>query len=139
MRVTDLDVDGHEEIVMSTRSLGVILAPACGGSLLELDYRPKCFNLSDVLTRREEAYHGKLAEAATRQGPSGGAPASIHEQLKVKEQGLDRILRYDRHRRGSFFDRVFSPARSWGAVDRIDEGGRGGCGRGGYQGGSQRP
>src|SRR3989449_6451136 len=113
MRVTDLDLDGHEEIVMSTRSLGVVLAPACGGSLLELDYRPKCFNLSDVLTRREEAYHGKLAEAATSQGPSGGAPASIHGQLKVKEQGLDRVLRYDRHRRGGVFRPVSSPAGSW--------------------------
>src|SRR2546422_1712662 len=108
---------------MSTRSLGVILAPACGGSLLELDYRPKCFNLSDVLTRREEAYHGKLAEAATRQGPSGGAPASIHEQLKVKEQGLDRVLRYDRHRRGNFFQPFFFPPRSLAGLVSIRGGG----------------
>src|SRR5437899_12810573 len=85
-RVTDLDLDGHEEIVISSRSLGVILAPACGGSLLELDYRPRCFNLSDVLTRREEAYHGKLVEGAMRQGSSGGPPASVHDQLSVMEQ-----------------------------------------------------
>ena len=139
MRVTDLDLDGHEEIVLSTRSLGVILAPACGGSLLELDYRPKCFNLSDVLTRREEAYHGKLAEAALRQGPSGGVPASIHDQLRVKEQGLAQILRYDRHRRVSFLDRFLSPASSWEAFDRIDEEERGDCTSGAYQVESERP
>src|SRR5438876_3458713 len=121
MRGTDLDLDGHEEIVISSRSLGVILAPACGGSLLELDYRPRCFNLSDVLTRREEAYHGKLVEGAMRTGSSGGAPASIHDQLRVKEQGLDQVLRYDRHRRVSFLDRFLSPAISWEAFDRIDD------------------
>src|SRR2546427_9519467 len=139
MRVIDLDLDGHEEIVMSTRSLGVVLAPACGGSLLELDYRPKCFNLSDVLTRREEAYHGKLAEAALRQGSSGGAPASIHEQLRVKEQGLDQVLRYDRHRRGSFFHRFLSPALSLEALCWIVDEKRGECGSGAYQGGSEWP
>src|SRR5437899_7110951 len=138
-RVTDLDLDGHEEIVMSTRALGVILAPACGGSLLELDYRPRYFNLSDVLTRREEAYHGKLAEAALRQGPSGGVPASIHDQLRVKEQGLAQILRYDRHRRVSFLDRFLSPASSWEAFDRIDEEERGDCTSGAYQVESERP
>ena len=139
MRGTDLDLDGHEEIVISSRSLGVILAPACGGSLLELDYRPRCFNLSDVLTRREEAYHGKLAEAAMRQGSSGGAPASIHDQLRVKEQGLDQVLRYDRHRRVSFLDRFLSPAISWEAFDRIDDEERGDCASGVYHAESERP
>jgi alpha-amylase len=139
VRVTDLDLDGHEEIVISTRSLGAILAPACGGSLLELDYRPKGFNLSDVLTRREEAYHGKLAEAAMHQGSSGGAPASIHDRLRVKEQGLDQILRYDRHRRVSFLDRFLSPAISWEAFDRIDEEERGDCAGGTYRVESERP
>ena len=139
MRGTDLDLDGHEEIVISSRSLGVILAPACGGSLLELDYRPRCFNLSDVLTRREEAYHGKLVEAAMRQGSSGGAPASIHDQLRVKEQGLDQVLRYDRHRRVSFLDRFLSPAISWEAFDRIDDEERGDCVSGVYHAEPERP
>ena len=139
MRWTDLDLDGHEEIVISSRSLGVILAPARGGSLLELDYRPRCFNLSDVLTRREETYHGKLMEAAMRQGSSVGAPASIHDQLRVKEQGLDQILRYDRHRRVSFLDRFLSPAISWEAFDRIDDEDRGDCVSGVYHAESERP
>src|SRR2546428_579106 len=120
MRVTDLDLDGHEEILISSRSLGVILAPACGGSLLELDYRPRCFNLSDVLTRREEAYHGKLAEAAVRQGSSDGAPASIHDQLRVKEQGLDQVLRYDRQRRVRLLVPILFPPGSLGGLDSVD-------------------
>jgi len=133
MRRTDLDKDGHEELMISTRWLGVLLAPACGGSLLELDYRPKNFNLSDVLARREEAYHRKLAEASLHQGSSEGAPSSIHDQMKVKEQGLHQALSYDRHRRLSFLDRFLSPGTSWEAFDRIDDEERGDCVQGVYE------
>src|SRR2546428_2913161 len=125
MRGPDLDLDGHEEIVIASHSLGVILAPACGGSLRELDYRPRCFNLSDVLTRREEAYHGKLAEAAVRQGSSDGAPASIHDQLRVKEQGLDQVLRYDRQRRANLFCLLLFSAGSLGGFSLVRHSKRG--------------
>ncbi len=120
VRATDLDKDGHPEVVISMRTLGLVLAPAVGGSMLELDYRPCAFNLSDVLTRREEAYHRKLAHATLQQEPSSGAPTPIYDQ-KVKEQGLDRVLIYDRHRRVSFLDRFLHPETPWEAFDRIDE------------------
>jgi alpha-amylase len=133
LRTTDLDKDGHEEMVVSTRTLGVCLAPARGGSLLELDYRPRSFNLSDVLARREEAYHRKLAEASLHQGSTGDTPASIHDQVKVKEQGLHQALSYDRHRRLCFLDRFLPTGISWEAFDRIDDEERGDCAQGVYQ------
>ena len=120
-RVIDLDKDGHDEIMVSTRILGLCLAPACGGSLLEMDYRPRRFNLSDVLSRREEAYHRKLAEASAHGESSGSAPKSIHDQVRIKETGLDRALKYDRYRRLSFRDRFLHPGTAWGAFDGIDE------------------
>ena len=124
-RMTDLDKDGREEILVSTQTLGLCLAPACGGSLLEVDYRPRGFNLSDVLTRREEAYHHKVAKASAQGESSGGVPKSIHDQVKVKESGLDRALTYDRHRRVSFLDRFLSPGMTPEAFDRIDDEERG--------------
>lgn len=132
MRLTDLDKDGHDEVVIASRRLGVCLAPACGGGLLELDYRPRAFNLSDVLARREEAYHRKLAEAALHQAAAGGAPQSIHDRVRVKEQGLDRALIYDRHRRLGFLDRFLHPGATWETLDRIDDEDRGNCVAGAY-------
>jgi hypothetical protein len=132
-RATDLDKDGHEELIVSTRTLGLVLAPACGGGLLELDYRPARFNLSDVLARREEAYHRKLAEASLHQESAGGAPASIHDQMKVKEQDLHQALTYDRHRRLSFLDRFVPQDLSFEAFGRIDDEERGDCVQGVYQ------
>lgn len=133
LRATDLDKDGHQELLVSTRTLGLCLAPACGGSLLELDYRPRRFNLSDVLARREEAYHRKLAEAALHQDSAGGAPSSIHDQMKVKEQDLHQALSYDRHRRLSFLDRFLPQGLSFAAFDRIDDEERGDCAQGIYR------
>lgn len=138
VRATDLDKDGHEELLVSTRTLGLCLAPACGGGLLELDYRPARFNLSDVLARREEAYHRKLAQAtATHVSPhqesSGAAPASIHDRMTVKEPGLHQALTYDRHRRLSFLDRFLPQDLSREAFDRIDDEEQGDCVQGAYQ------
>ncbi len=132
-RATDLDKDGHEELIISTRTLGVCLAPACGGSLLELDYRPARFNLSDVLSRREEAYHRRLADASMHQKSAGGAPASIHDQMKVKEQDLHQALSYDRHRRLSFLDRFLPEGLPFEAFGRIDEEEQGDCVQGAYR------
>ncbi len=56
----DLDADGADEILVSTPSLNVYIKPQIGGSLFELDYKPKAINLSDTMSRREEAYHRKL-------------------------------------------------------------------------------
>lgn len=125
VRVTDLDKDGREEILVSTRTLGLCLAPAYGGSLLEVDYRPRAFNLSDVLARREEAYHHKVAHASVQEESSSGAPRSIHDQVKVKESGLEGALTYDRHRRASFIDRFLSPGVAVEAFGRIDDEERG--------------
>jgi len=138
-RATDLDKDGHEELLVSTRTLGLCLAPACGGGLLELDYRPARFNLSDVLMRREEPYHRKLAHATLHQESAGppqsdsGAPTSIHDQMMVKEQDLHHALTYDRHRRLSFLDRFLPQDLSCEAFDRIDDEEQGDCVQGAYQ------
>jgi 4-alpha-glucanotransferase len=132
VRVMDLDKDGHEEVMVSTRTLGLCLAPACGGSLVELDYRPAHFNLMNVLTRRREAYHAKLAEAAVDSEAGGGPPPSIHELVKLKEPDLERALIYDAHRRLSFVDRFLDAGVDPEALDRIDDFERGNCVGAGY-------
>lgn len=97
---TDFNKDGRNEIVVESSQYHAVLEPASGGVLTELDYLRKPINLSDTLTRRKEAYHEKLL-AAARQGPSHGAPASIHDMVRMKEPGLEQKLHYDSARRAS--------------------------------------
>lgn len=96
---TDFDGDGREEVYVTSKSLAALLRPADGGTLLSLDFRPSAVTLVNSMQRRPEAYHQRLREA-----PSGasGPVASIHDQVRSKEDGLERYLRYDRWPRNAF-------------------------------------
>lgn len=106
--VLDYDLDGCDEVIVSNPIMTACIAPARGGALFELDYRPACFNLSNVLKRREEAYHHRLekAEAAHHDEDQ---PKSIHDLVRVKEPGLRDKLVYDRFERFSFMEHFLPP------------------------------
>lgn len=54
LTLTDFDKDGKEEVVLSNDMLNLYFSPERGGSLFELDYKPKAFNLANTLARRKE-------------------------------------------------------------------------------------
>lgn len=104
----DYNSDGSEEIVFSNKDLNLYVAPESGGQILELDYKPKSFNLSNVLTRRPEVYHHKVN--AGQNSNSQGQPQSIHDIINVKEGGLQNILFYDWYKRNSLIDHILYPS-----------------------------
>lgn len=102
----DFDYDGNQEILISGPDLGLVLSPAQGGSLLELDFKPKRFNLFDVITRRPEPYHCNIFEMAEGQCATNETK-TIHHITRVKEAGLEHLLVYDDYRRASLVDHFF--------------------------------
>ncbi len=70
----DYDCDGREELVFRDKTFGLIVKPAAGGTLVEIDHRPASRNISDVLSRRREAYH--RPDVAPEAGEGGRARAS---------------------------------------------------------------
>jgi len=109
LEVTDHDVDGTDEVLVENPVINAYISPHYGGALLELDYRPKNFNLTNVLTRRREAYHSKIVEGLEPQNDAADQPASAHDIVKVKESGLHERLVYDWYDRRSFLDHFFGP------------------------------
>jgi len=101
----DFNGDGDEEVILKNPE-AVLLFSSRGGSLLEMDYRPKAFNILDTLTRRKEGYHQKLLES--RDKPSGAEVRTIHEIFDSKEKDLDQYLHFDTYRRASFLDHFIS-------------------------------
>jgi len=101
----DYDMDGQNEVLLSTRQLNCYIDPHYGGSVFEIDYRPKCFNITNNLSRYEEAYHNKIRE--TVGAGEGQQPKSAHDIVAVKEKSLDKYLVYDWHRRFCFLDHFF--------------------------------
>ncbi len=101
--ITDFDADGLDEVVVETDRMNLFFSPQHGGSLFELDIKPKNINLIDTMTRREEAYHKKLYQLRDQTNEQGEV-ASIHERIESKEKGLEKYLNYDWYRRTSFLD-----------------------------------
>jgi len=110
IEVTDLDADGRDEIIIETQKLNLCFSPNNGGTLFEMDYKPRAVNLLDTMTRRKEAYHQRLATLAQQEkNPSDSGTKSIHDIVKTKEPGLEKKLKYDWYRRTSLIDHFLAP------------------------------
>jgi alpha-amylase len=120
----DFDADMQDEILVRDRQILAAIDPGDGGSLVELSYLPRGYNVTDVLARRDEAYYDKLRalDAQGAPGSSQGGPASIHDLVVQKEPGLARFLVVDGYRRTSFLDRFFLPG---GKLEDLRAGGDG--------------
>jgi alpha-amylase len=113
--VGDWNFDARQEVRLASDRLSVLFAPSEGGQMIELDVRSICHNLLATLTRRPEAYHGKLLY-----GHEDGErhAAVINDRVVCKQQGLDALLRYDAYPRKSLIDHFYTPEVSRDAVER---------------------
>lgn len=59
IKTLDFDMDKLDEVVVENPKMFACFDPDYGGSLMELDFRPARFSLTNTLTRRYEAYHEK--------------------------------------------------------------------------------
>ncbi|MBI4165004.1 MAG: DUF1926 domain-containing protein [Acidobacteria bacterium] len=121
----DLDVDGHEEVLLTGTDFGLILKPSDGGTISSLRYKPARAELINSLMRRPEPYHEQVRQKAiTHEAPREG-PASIHDQVWSKEPNLGALLRYDHYARHAFRTYVFPAWKSWEDFDylRLEENG----------------
>jgi hypothetical protein len=126
----DVDLDGREEVVLSASGEFVTVKLEEGGGISRWDLRAAGHPLTAVMRRRPEAYHEvlrqhELAKAGHAEGGSDGAhveaglgerhgtaadgaaaPASIHDIVMVKQEGLLDHLRYDAYERRSGLIRI---------------------------------
>lgn len=100
--ILDFDCDGGEELLVEGNAAAVYIDPARGGSIFEWDLRHRDFNLASTLTRRPEAYHNALTETHKQQ--NGGEARTIHDEIRIKEPGLQHHLHYDSYRRACLID-----------------------------------
>ncbi|HXJ45408.1 MAG TPA: alpha-amylase/4-alpha-glucanotransferase domain-containing protein [Candidatus Dormibacteraeota bacterium] len=109
VELLDYDADGANELLFTSPECQALLKPSDGATLPMVDFRPVAATLVNSMQRRQEAYHSRLLDSTN--SPSG-VVASIHEQTRVKEQGLEKYLRYDRWARNAFRALIFSPKRA---------------------------
>src|SRR5579871_2988394 len=105
----DFDADGRDDVYFTSHRYAALVQPADGGTISALDCRNTNVALINSLKRRPEAYHAALRKAST-----GGAegPQSIHDQKRMKEEGLDRLLNYDQWTRNAFRFLLFNVTKT---------------------------
>lgn len=106
---TDCDGDGLEEMILEAPHTTAFLKPSDGGCLYEWDCKTRPFNLCNVLSRREEAYHDLLRQGLARADQNNEGNLSIHEMVRAKSTDLDHYLIYDPWRRTCLRDRFVAP------------------------------
>ena len=129
----DTDLDGRDEIVLAGPGQFVTIKLEEGGGIPRWDLRAAGHPLAAVMRRRPEAYHETLRvhELARHGGgdgerTEGGAPASIHDIVKVKQEGLLDHLIYDDYERRSGLIRILPPettpeAAASGAAEELGD------------------
>lgn len=100
----DYDKDGFEELLIHGPAVSLGVDPNQGGTLFEIADAVRLINLTDVLTRRPEAYHRTLPEAIIVQPGEDAQAVSIHDMVKAKEANLERFLIEDPAPRSSLRD-----------------------------------
>jgi alpha-amylase len=96
----DIDMDGYNEILISTKKFTIGISPNNGGRIFEISVKERDINLCNNLTRRYESYHESMANAQTAEDGGKG-------QLLVKEKGLEKFLNYDWYEKYSLIDHFF--------------------------------
>lgn len=113
---TDLNLDGVDEHLFENNEMFVAIAPAQGASVKEIDLRNWNFNITNVMARREEAFHVEFRERRESSDHDEGIK-TIHEISKAKVEGLEELLKFDVAPRNSFYD--FIP---WAVLGNAAEG-----------------
>lgn len=99
----DLDLDGREEIFLTSLALQAVLRPDKDASLIELSSYPLAQNFGDTLRRYEEHYHEKAKQGAkAAREHDGEGIASAHDVVRFKHEILPQDLTPDSRTRGLF-------------------------------------
>ncbi len=103
----DLDLDGREEVFMSSLALQAVVRPDKDAALIELSSYTLAQNFADTLKRYEENYHEKArAGSAAAREHEGEGIASAHDVVRFKHEIVAADLTPDIRTRGLF-------AESW--------------------------
>jgi 4-alpha-glucanotransferase len=139
----DTDVDGLDELLVTSPGQVVVVDPAEGGGIGSWDIRAVRHALAAVMRRRPESYHRTLIEhdatgasMTVRDGITGTSdengtsdetetPATIHAAVRAREPGLAARLHYDAYERRSGLVHLFAPGTNraaYGAAEAIELG-----------------
>ena len=102
VREIDFYNKNAKAVILENRNFFICIDALRGGSVRELDYKPKSVNLINTLARHKEPYHKKILDRINNSVTA--EPLEIHEAIKTIEPGLKDAIYYDRYTRSCLVD-----------------------------------
>ena len=99
---SDHDMDGREEVLVWGRNLNCFISPGSNASVFALEYKPRAYNISNVLMRTPEIYHKEVLEMPEAPRVDPGQPLSIHDMRRAASDEIRKLLVYDTYRKDCF-------------------------------------
>ncbi|MBD3255716.1 MAG: DUF1925 domain-containing protein [Candidatus Lokiarchaeota archaeon] len=108
----DLTKDSQVDYLIETDDLNLYVDPAHGGTIFELDYKQKSYNLLNTLTRWPEAYHEKEKIEDNSIKVDRFRRSMLRTRILKKESTLEDILSDKYEEFGDFLDGKFEVVKS---------------------------
>ncbi|MBY9021296.1 MAG: DUF1925 domain-containing protein, partial [Candidatus Lokiarchaeota archaeon] len=108
----DFNKDSRMDVIIESDILNVYVNPSDGGTIFELDYKPKSYNLLNTLTRWPEAYHDnedidKEKVMVDRYKKNMLRVRFFHKETSFKQLEIDQYYEF-----GTFIDGEFKVIRN---------------------------
>lgn len=106
----DFNKDSRMDLIIESNIINLYINPFDGGTIFELDYKPKSYNLLNTLTRWPEAYHdsekiNKDEVMIDRFRRSLGRVRIFREDISLKEFELDQFFDFGTFCNGEYIIR----------------------------------
>ncbi|HNR50722.1 MAG TPA: DUF1926 domain-containing protein [Deltaproteobacteria bacterium] len=117
MERIDHDLDGTEEILVSSRRFNCGFSPRHCASVFALEDKAAKCNFSNILMRHEEIYHRKVLDPeAPRQEGQSKEPLSIHDIPHETPGEYRDLLVYDTYPKYSFLTHCLDGPPPWDSL-----------------------
>ncbi|TFG20185.1 MAG: DUF1925 domain-containing protein [Promethearchaeota archaeon] len=108
----DFNKDSKLDIVVESNVLNLYFNPSDGGTLFELDYKPKSYNLLNTLTRWHEAYHDKENVKEEEVIFDQFRKTMLRVRFLHDDVSLDQLKKEDYYEFGDFIDGTFEVSKN---------------------------
>ncbi len=108
----DFNKDSKTDYLIESDLLNLYINPSNGGTIFELDYKPKSYNLLNTLTRWQEAYHESKKLKDEEVLVDRYRRSMLRIRVLPKNENLEQLYTDQYHEFGDFIDGNFKVTSS---------------------------
>lgn len=94
------------DVSIDSENLGIYISAHDGGTIQEIEFKPKAVNVTDTITRIREAYHSEIINNQSGFRRKNLSSIVVGKRGKIKGRKIHTSIVYDKYPRYSFRDYI---------------------------------